>query len=469
MRSISRSVRRNVSAGSVSAGIPESLSAIAAHARPIRIVTVNIEESLPEMRADDRYREAWVVLCRGGLPRATAVIDLTVGAAAIRDRLRALLAQPEVSGLNDHEPPMPTNSNLPRISVVVPTILVRIEDIERCIEQIGRLDYPDFEVLLVDNRRVVPERDPLPGLVRNRPWLRVIREPRPGISAARNAGVAQANGEIIAFTDDDVRVDSQWLRAIGTRFALNPLMDAVSGLILPAELESPAQVWFERFYGGFGGERTFVPVSLEIDRRIGRFSVGSQVLVRDSFGAEIGHLLIFGVGGAYVAGANMAFRKSTLERIGGFDVALGTGTPARGGEDLAAMILTLWGGGQIGYEPGAFVLHRHRYEYAELLAQMDDYGLGYTAMLTSLVWNDPRHFLAFASQLPLALKKIAAMGVERVRRERLSEVAGQLSARGYPSVLARHERLARLRGPAAYARSRFAYRDTSERRRDRGS
>jgi GT2 family glycosyltransferase len=435
--------------------IPNSLSAMAAQTRPIRIVTVNIEQPLPDICDDDRYSEAWVVLCRRGLPRATAVVDLTTGEAAIRDRLQDLLAQLEVSVPNEPDRTVLADSCLPRISVVVPSILARTQDVGRCIEEIGRLDYPDFEVLLIDNRRVLPTLDPLPELVRNRPWLRVIRESRPGISAARNAGVAQATGEVVAFTDDDVRVDGQWLRAIGTRLALNPQIDAVSGLILPAELESPAQVWFERFYGGFGGQRTFVPVTLEIDRHGGRLSNGSRVLMRDSTGAEIGHLLIFGVGGAFVAGANMAFRKSSLARIGGFNVALGTGTRARGGEDLAAMISILWAGGKIGYEPAALVHHRHRREFSELLAQMDDYGLGYTAMLTSLVWGDPRHFLALASQFPLALKKIAAKGAERVRGKQQGEASDNGSAGPYPSILARHEHWARLRGPLAYARSRF--------------
>ena len=91
----------------------------------------------------------------------------------------------------------------------------------------------------------------------------MVRERRPGISAARNAGVAAATGEIIAFTDDDVRVDPLWLRAIGERFASDSAIEAVTGLILPAELETPAQVWFERYYGGFSGERTFAPLTLK--------------------------------------------------------------------------------------------------------------------------------------------------------------------------------------------------------------
>jgi hypothetical protein len=271
----------------------------------------------------------------------------------------------------------------------------------------------------------------------------------PGISAARNAGVGNANGEVIAFTDDDVRVEPQWLRAIGTRFARNPALDAVTGLVLPAELESPSQVWFERYYGGFNGTRAFTSLTLEPDRRSKGLLRGGEVVVRNASGMEIRHFAVYGVG-AYAAGANMAFRKSALARIGGFDLALGTGTPARGGEDLASMIKVLWTGGSIGYEPGAVVHHRHRVGYDELLSQMDGNGLGFTAMLTSLVRSDPRHILVLASKLPRAVKSKAVQGFGRVNNK-APKMPNEAS---FPDELARHEFRAYARGPRAYARSR---------------
>ena len=77
-----------------------------------------------------------------------------------------------------------------------------------------------------------------------------VREDRPGASAARNRGLVEASGAIVAFTDDDVLVDPHWIRALVDCFDRNPDVACVTGLVVPAELETPAQVWFER-YGGF--------------------------------------------------------------------------------------------------------------------------------------------------------------------------------------------------------------------------
>jgi cellulose synthase/poly-beta-1,6-N-acetylglucosamine synthase-like glycosyltransferase len=315
------------------------------------------------------------------------------------------------------------------------------------------LDYPDFELILVDNRRTTPHPDPLTEMVKDRLWLKVVRESKPGISAARNKGVAESTGEFIAFTDDDVYVDRQWLRAIGTRFMRDPALDAVSGLILPSELESPAQIWFERYYGGFNGQRSFEASTLEAGGSRSKFLRGSRIVVRNDKGIEIKKFSIYGVG-AYAAGANMAFRKSALERIGGFDVALGTGTPARGGEDLAAVISTLWTGGRLGFEPSALAHHRHRREYSELLTLMDGNGIGFTALLTSLVRNDPRHLLGLGSQLSLGIRQIIVQRARKIRGVAKGTSSAQSTEPLFPAELAHREFRAYLRGPAAYFKSR---------------
>ncbi len=437
-------------------GVPASLAAMAATAGPARVVTVDVEQPLPDLQPDEHYRNAWVVMCRGGVPRSMVMLDLTIGASALERRLQELLAH-ALAPSEVVERPALADAGLPRISVVVPTIASRIEDLGHCIEAIGDLDYPDFEVLLVDNRVALPFPDPLPALAQGRPWLRVLREPRPGVSAARNTGVAAASGEVVAFTDDDVRVDREWLRAIGTRFALNPRVEAVTGLILPTELETPAQIWFERYYGGFSGERTFAPVTLGADPSRRQLLSGSRVMVRDANDIELRRISILAVGG-YGAGANMAFRRSTLERIGGFDCTLGVGTPARGGEDLAIIIGILWTGGQVGYEPAAFVFHRHRREYAELLKQIDGYGLGFTAMLTSLVRNDPRHLLSVLSQLPRVLQWKAFQLAQRIRGGRARGGGGEAAMPLYPFRLLYREFRSYLPGPLFHLRSRSAWR-----------
>ena len=96
----------------------------------------------------------------------------------------------------------------------------------------------------------------------------VVTEPVRGPSAARNRGMRAAKGEIIAFTDDDVVVDPNWLTAIVARMLAHPDEAAVTGLSIPTELETPAQVALENYYGGFG-PRLFEPVSNRLANRLG--------------------------------------------------------------------------------------------------------------------------------------------------------------------------------------------------------
>jgi GT2 family glycosyltransferase len=442
--------------------LPASLQALGEHAGPAQVVMIDANQAPARLELDGRYREAWVVVCKRGVPCGMDIVDLSSDDVTVQERYQGLLTHYASWQPQFPDPAALVGVSLPRISVVIPSIVERIDELDRCLGSIGGVDYPDFEVVLVDNRRDLPDEDPLPTLVTDRPWLRVVRQSIPGISAARNMGTDEADGDVIAFTDDDVRVDPQWLRAIGTRFALNPQLDAVTGLILPAELETPAQVWFERYYGGFNGERAFRPLTLAADRNSPRMLRGSEIVARDVAGSEVRHFAVYGVG-AYSAGANMAFRRSALARIGGFDLALGTGTRARGGEDLAAMIAVLWSGGQVGYEPSAVVHHRHRREYAELLRQMDGNGVGFTAMLTSLVWNDPRHLLGLSSKLPRVLTQLARRGAEQLRNLQAHHstyrpTEPEQTSPSYPPTLAKHEYRAYLKGPSAYARSRAAIR-----------
>ena len=86
--------------------------------------------------------------------------------------------------------------------------------------------------------------------------VRYVREPRPGLDWARNRAIAEARGDVIAFTDDDVAVDPGWIRALVAAFGSDETVAAVTGLVLPAELETEAQVLFER-YRSFS--RGFVP------------------------------------------------------------------------------------------------------------------------------------------------------------------------------------------------------------------
>ncbi len=448
-------------------GAPEIGAAVNRVPQPMRVVVIDLDEPLPELTADGRYVRAWVVGRRHGTPRRAIEVDLTGASEQIQGQLGRL--RDEVLDPADCRP-MPAEDRLPTISVIVPTIAQRLGDLRACVDQLAAQDYPkEVEVLLADNRGCAVEPDVLAALVAGRDGFRIVRETRPGVSAARNAGLGAARNEIIVYTDDDVRADAGWLRSIGTRFAREPELDGLTGLILPAELDTPAQLWYERYYGGFSGQRTFEPLTLQVADAAGRPWRRARVVLTDDHHRRVHEFAIYGVG-AYAAGANMAFRRSALKRIGGFDIALGTGTPARGGEDLAAFIALLWQGGRIGYEPGAVVYHRHRRGYDDLRRQMRGNGVGFTAMLTALVVNDTAHAIGVVSQLPLAVGRLGRQATYRLARGR-RPAAGRPSAQpvaSYPRTLALDELRGYPQGPVRYIQSRREARAWGNRTRSPG-
>jgi glycosyltransferase involved in cell wall biosynthesis len=390
---------------------------------PVQVVLVDLDREVPAIPAT-RYRAALVFGVRAGRLVGQVSVDLPVTGPELAGRLA------EVAPADAGAPPRPADAELPFVSVVLPALFGR-DALLDAVKALCGLDYPRFEVIVVDNR---PE-----GMRDERDWarlgidprVRVLAEFRPGISAARNAGIRAAGGELIAFTDDDVEVDSGWLRAIAGRFLAEPDADCVTGPVLPKELETPAQLYFEGY--GFGRARTYRATSYHT---VGWFRV------HDADGQPVGWLYQLG---PYGTGANMTFRTEVLRGLGGFDEALGAGTPTRAGEDIALFVRLLFAGRRLAVEPGGFVFHTHRRSDAELRQQIHGYGSGLTAMLTGLALRDPRHLLGYA--------RVVAPALAAILRRR----PGGGPAPG-PAGLAGTRRCGLLHGPADYLRSRHRMR-----------
>ena len=202
---------------------------------------------------------------------------------------------------------------LPLLTVAVCTRDGAIR-LPECLDSIEALDYPDRHLDLVCGRRC-STRLQREGLdCRPLSASEVCRGRRPGLDWARNRAILAARGDLIAFTDDDVSVDAGWARAIGSLFAADPQVEAITGLWSRMKSIQRPKSLFEA-YGGFG--RGF-------ERRYFR---GAR---RQSIGLRLGGAGVFGTG------ANMAFRRTLFDRIGHFDPALDVGTCTNGGGDLGS-------------------------------------------------------------------------------------------------------------------------------------
>ena len=138
---------------------------------------------------------------------------------------------------------------MPTASVVIPT-RNRCATLATLLERVApQAEAAAAEVVVVDNGST----DGTPETLRQleaEGKLRIVFEPIPGATRARNAGARAARGEVVAFVDDDVLVDRLWLRSLVLGFQAAPGVACVTGMILPAELETQSQVWIEEF-GGF--------------------------------------------------------------------------------------------------------------------------------------------------------------------------------------------------------------------------
>jgi GT2 family glycosyltransferase len=306
----------------------------------------------------------------------------------------------------------------PLISVIVATH-DREGMLRQCLDSLLRNGYPRAEIIVVDN---APANDAARTLVRGRyaGRVRYLREPVAGLARAHNTGLAAARGELCAFTDDDTLADPAWLTSLAAAFAGDRRIGCVTGLILPAELETEAQAALEN-HGGFGKGFAARTWSLADRRHDPLFPFAA---------------------GQFGSGANMAFRTAELRGIGGFDPATGTGTPAHGGDDLLAFFRMLVAGHTLAYAPDALIWHRHRRTMDALPAQAFGYGAGFGAYLAAALTHEPAMLPALLRRLPRGL----GLAAGRVR--------GRPAARGKPSLrLARLEIEGLVYGPVGYLRS----------------
>jgi hypothetical protein len=413
---------------------------------PMMVAVLDVEH-LPGAVVSDRHASLRALVRRDGRPLGYAQLEFRDGVIAA-EQLERVCATVVTAAAPQPSGPSIAPEVLPSISVVIPSLLERQDLLKQTLTSLRALHYPDFEVVLVDSRM---EGD-LPEWLGDFPEVRTVRAAHRGLSAARNAGIDAACCEILAFTDDDVTVDAGWLTAYGEWFVRHPDDVAVAGLAMPAELETPAQLQLEAYYGGFG-PRLYEPLRHALAQPRGRGTLlrRAQVVGSDAAGHVVRTFSLYAMG-ALGAGANMAFRTAILRRYGGFDLTLGPGMPTCGGEETYLLADLVWKGHSVGFEPAALVHHTHRRDPESLRRQVEGYGVGFGATMLAFVVNDARHVGAMLATVPRAVRAMGATYAAKLRGTGATASAAGPTFDG-PS-LARLELAGIVRGPAAYVRSR---------------
>ncbi len=224
------------------------------------------------------------------------------------------------------EVPFAAGPAWPRISVVVCSYN-GARTIRDCCEGLARLEYPDYEVIVVDDGST-----DLTSAIARQYDVRLIRTQNRGLSNARNTGLKAASGEIVAYIDDDAHPDPHWLLYLAATFRNST-------------------------HAGVGGPNIAPAGDGALAECVARAPGGPVHVLLDDRKAE------------HIPGCNMAFRKSCLEAIGGFDPRFRVA-----GDDVDVCWRLLDRGWTIGFSPAAVVWHHRRNSVRAYWRQQIGYG-----------------------------------------------------------------------------------------------
>jgi GT2 family glycosyltransferase len=347
------------------------------------------------------------------------VVDSQVSTAEAQTRIAQLTSRPA--------PDSPADP--PAVTVTVST-RNRPDQLSAALDSLLQLDYHQLQILIVDNASSGPETRQVVES-RGDERLRYVYEERIGLSYGRNRALVEATTPIVAFTDDDVVVDRHWVAAIAEAFTSADDIALVTGIVPTGELRTPSQAYFER--------ETHWQQRLE-PRTFRRAEPPPDIR---AFPLDVGR---------YGTGANFAVDREIVVRLGGFDEALGIGSPTHGGEDLDMFLRVLYGGWALAYTPDAIVWHRHREDTADLEKAVQGYGTSWGAWLWSLVDNPTTRRDALQVGSAHLTRRLSELAHRRPARQTDADTF-DLEAFGFAHLPALSKR-SLLDGPLAYRRSR---------------
>ncbi len=236
-----------------------------------------------------------------------------------------------------------------------------------------------WEVLLVDNASTDDTMAVLQSAEGLEGHKRVLLAETIGLGAARDFAWRSAKGELITFTDDDCYLQPDFVDAVVTVFAEKPRLACVGGRIL---LHDPTDA------------------KITIDERETAESIPPRSFVQ----------------AGWLQGANLTFRRSALEAIGGIDPALGAGTPFPC-EDVDAVATTVWAGLQTGFDPRPVVRHHHGRKVPDLPKIEHGYDLGRGAYYAKSLLHGERRATYLKGWLREAMKRTTRRKLAGLRAE----------------------------------------------------
>ena len=229
----------------------------------------------------------------------------------------------------------------PRVSVIVCSYNGG-KTLPDCLAALDRVDYPDFEIVFVDDGSTDDSQATVAAWEKAReerrtqgaklPGFQNIRQINMGLSYARNAGAAASTGEIIAYTDSDCMADPDWLYYL-------------VGTLLSGD------------YAGVGGPNVSPPAQDWIQACVAAAPGGPS------------HVLLTDVVAEHIPGCNMAFRRWAFDSVGGFDPEY-----RKAGDDVDFCWRLQQSGGVIAFSPAAIVWHYRRFTLRAFRKQQEGYG-----------------------------------------------------------------------------------------------
>lgn len=342
------------------------------------IFEIEVTKPLPRLTLNDGQTGLAIIIRRKGRPVGfwldspagkRILHPAEIGQRIVTEAGHVLLAE----AIREEMMPPPAAA-LPSVSIAICTkdrpddLASLLKSLQTSIATAARRNVA-LEIIVIDN---APSDDRTRQTALSFSGTRYVLESKPGLNFARNRAVLEAHGDWVAFMDDDVSADAGWLNGFLDAAVAYDDAGCITGLVLPLELETDAQILFEK---GGGFRKGFL-------RTVHRpFSEGKPFYPCFP--------------GLFGTGANMGVRRDVVRELGGFDDALDTGAPLPGGGDLDMFYRIIRAGHALVYEPSALVFHRHRRKMKELRRQYWSWGLGFMSFAAKSYRSDPparRHF-----------------------------------------------------------------------------